>query len=377
MRFLSRSFKNNNNNTIYLFSFDELNHIVNLLGRRRQILIPLLRNEDIILDPHAAHSPVLLEHSLVNVLGLLGILEVRLDDEPAKVDARLDGDDAAGGHGPAHAQVAEHGVLVGVVRVAARVVRVHAQVVAQAVREEGDAGARLEDVVGGEAGAQDAQVLQPRDGDLVRELVDRVPEDARFERRDALLLHREDDAVDGAALVVEGAAQRERARDVRGVVVDLAAGVQEEDVLGGDGRVVLDVVERGAVLAGRDDGVVGLVFGVALDAGLEEDGFEFGLAVGRRRRLHGVDVAHGRDGVGFADQGDFVVGLDHAARFDAALDEVQVGRFEGQERGAVRDLVGDGEDGALRRGFGRGEVRVQLVRRLDVVYVVLGLCLGR
>lgn len=38
------------------------------LGRRGQVLIPVLRDEDVVLDPHATHVPVLVQHFRVNVL---------------------------------------------------------------------------------------------------------------------------------------------------------------------------------------------------------------------------------------------------------------------------------------------------------------------
>jgi hypothetical protein len=46
------------------------------LGRRRQILISVLRDQDIVFDPHASHRVVLLQELLVDVLRIFGILQV-------------------------------------------------------------------------------------------------------------------------------------------------------------------------------------------------------------------------------------------------------------------------------------------------------------
>lgn len=56
------------------------------LGRRRQVLEPVLGDEDVVLDAHAADVPVAVELGLVDVLGVLGVLEeVALDVLAAEV----------------------------------------------------------------------------------------------------------------------------------------------------------------------------------------------------------------------------------------------------------------------------------------------------
>lgn len=45
------------------------------LGRRRQILVPVLGDQDAVLDAHAAHVPVPVEHLGVDVLGVIGVGE--------------------------------------------------------------------------------------------------------------------------------------------------------------------------------------------------------------------------------------------------------------------------------------------------------------
>ena len=45
------------------------------LGRRRQVLVPVLGNQDAILDAHAADVPVLVQHLGVDVLSVIGVGE--------------------------------------------------------------------------------------------------------------------------------------------------------------------------------------------------------------------------------------------------------------------------------------------------------------
>ena len=94
-------------------------------------------------------------------------------------------------------------------------------------------------------------------------------------------------------------------------------------------------MEGCAVLTGSDDGVVGLVLCVALEAGFEEDGFELGLVAGLGSGFHDGDVAFGGDGVGFAEEGDFVVGFGDAAGFDGELEEVEGLLLVGEEGDVV------------------------------------------
>lgn len=138
------------------------------------------------------------------------VFEIRVDNEFAEVDlprlvavpinftcttyTRLNCDNAAAGDLASHAQVSEHLVLVGKVGVASCVVSVHAEVVAQAVGEEGSAGASLEDFV--LVALENTSLEQTVNGNLVGKKMDVVPEDARLEDLYALFLHLEDSLVD-------------------------------------------------------------------------------------------------------------------------------------------------------------------------------------
>jgi hypothetical protein len=138
------------------------------------------------------------------------VFEIRIDNELAEVDlprlvavptnvtcttyTRLNCDNAAAWDLASHAQVSEHLILVGKVGVASCVVSVHTEVVAQAMREEGSAGASLEDLV--LVALENTSLEQTVNGNLVGKKMDVVPEDARLEDLYALFLHLEDGLVD-------------------------------------------------------------------------------------------------------------------------------------------------------------------------------------
>lgn len=61
-------------------------HLLHILYRRRQILIPIIRYQYIIFNPHPTHSPVFVQDVLVDVLGVLWVLQVGIDYETAEVD---------------------------------------------------------------------------------------------------------------------------------------------------------------------------------------------------------------------------------------------------------------------------------------------------
>lgn len=124
-----------------------------------------------------------------------------LDPYGATTYTRLDSDDSAGGNLASQTQVLEDDIGVLAVVVAASVVRVHAQVVAQAVGKKGLADAGVEDVV--LVALEDAESQQAVNGNLVGEEVGVFPVHACLDDGNALLLHLVDDVVDFAGLLGE------------------------------------------------------------------------------------------------------------------------------------------------------------------------------
>ncbi len=67
---------------------DQPLHLIHVLHRRRQILKPVFGNQDIVLDPHPAHLPILVQHLEIDVRGVNRVAEVGLDDKAAEVNLR-------------------------------------------------------------------------------------------------------------------------------------------------------------------------------------------------------------------------------------------------------------------------------------------------
>lgn len=147
------------------------------------------------------------------------------------------------------------------------------------MREEGRDGAPGEDLGRG-AVVQDAEREQLGDGDGARVQVQAVEEEARTDALDALGLHARDGAVDGGRLLGEGARDGKGASDVAGVAVPLGASIEHDELLAGQGLVVVGVVEGAAVGAGRGDDGVGLLGGAEAEAVAGEEGEDGVLAAG-------------------------------------------------------------------------------------------------
>lgn len=189
--------------------------------------------------------------------------------------------------------------------------------------------------------AEDAQVQEPLHGDLVRAQVERFPGHAGFQQREGGGLHAEDEGVDGAGGGVEGAAEGHRARDVGAVAAPFGAGVDEDVGAGGEGLVVVLVVQGGGVFAAAEDAVVGLVFGAVGDAAGGEDGFEVLFVAGRRDGAEDGGVGGRRDGVGLPDESDFVGVFGDAAFVDGGVEQFGIGGNGGLgngEQGISRDI---------------------------------------
>ena len=134
-------------------------------------------------------------------------------------------------------------------------------------------------------------------------------------------MHAQDDVVDLATLLVKGATQGKRPGDVRSVAAVLGCCVEEEVRLAVEVGVVFHVVERRGVGAGGDDGGIGLVFGPVGETSLEEYGCQFALVANVFGGVEDGGVGNGGDGIGFADEGDFVGVFDDAAFFDGGFEE--------------------------------------------------------
>lgn len=232
---------------------------------------------------------------------------------------------------------------------AARIVRIHAEVVAQTVREEGRRDARCKKILCGVGIVQDAELQEPSDGDLVRGNVNIVPEYIFTQHVRALLLHLEHEVVDGQAVRGEFAVDRVRPRDIRCVAVILATGIEEEvERAGSHGLVVVHVMQRRSVGARCYDRRVSLVAAAISDTALEEESLEFPFVFRVLDGFHDGTMGDAGDDIGLAYQGYFEIVFDDTALLDCFFQQGEVFRGGGGEGDVRRDLLLNGVYGGKR-----------------------------
>jgi hypothetical protein len=273
-------------------------------------------------------------------------------------------------------------------------VRVHAEVVSQAVGEESCASASLENLLG--VTLQDTHLEQTVDGDLVGCEVDVVPVLAGLDLGHGVELHLVDNVVDLARLFGEFAIEGEGSclddisqcsqlptistngkltdsYNIRGIVAPLRTSVNEQIGLALKGCIVVHVVQSSSSGAGGENRVVGHLLCAVSDTPLEERGLEL-LLIGRRLGpLHNGLVRQAGDVVCLPDQGHLVLVLGNTGGLDTLLEDLEILVLEVGEGDVVGDLVLDGEDGRRGvRGSEARECRVHVRGVLDLVDVVLG-----
>ena len=169
------------------------------------------------------------------------------------VDAGLDGGD--------HARLQQPPLVADLVL--ADVVHVHAEPMPDAVHEEPAVGAVLDQFR--HAALQQAEAHEAlRDG-AHRRLVRLVPVRPGPDLRDRRLLRLQHHLVDGPLPAAVAAADGKRARDVGGVVVELAARVDQEQLAVLHLAAVLAVVQHAGIGPAADDRVVGDVGAAAVE----------------------------------------------------------------------------------------------------------------
>ncbi len=104
------------------------------------------------------------------------------------------------------------------------------------------------------------------------------------------LLGGEDDVVERALIGGEATVDGKGSRHVRGVAVDLGAGVDEQQVAVLELRVVLDVVQNAGVGAARDDGRVGRILAAPATELVDELGLDLILLAARAACPHCAPV---------------------------------------------------------------------------------------
>ena len=156
-----------------------------------------------------------------------------------------------------------------------RVMRVHAQVMPQPMREKRHARPALENLR--LLPPEDAQLQESLDGDLMRPRMHMVPHYALREHFRTLLLHAKNNIVDLPAFPIELSADGECPRDVCRVTVVFPACVEQEIPPPRHALIVFLVVQRRRILARRHDGMIGLLPASVRNAALQKYRFQFAL----------------------------------------------------------------------------------------------------
>src|SRR6266403_1501170 len=175
--------------------------------------------------------------------------------------------------------------------VIAGIVHVEAQPVPGAVHIEALVGFLLEDLV--ERSGKKPEVEHALREDANRCVVRLVPGDAGAHFADRRELRREHHLVGVALRRAEPAVHREAARHVRGVAVELAPGVDQQQVAAAQRRIVGDVVQHAGIRPPGDDRPVRGELRAAAPELVEQLGFDLVLVASRARRLHRAPVRAG------------------------------------------------------------------------------------
>jgi len=145
------------------------------------------------------------------------------------------------------------------------------------------------------AAAQQTEVDEALDDPANRRVVDRGQGAARPARLEPGLLRRQHHLVDRAAGAREAAADGVGASDVRGVALELAARVDQDQLVVAQLLVVGDVVEDRGIATAADDGRVGGAARAAAAKGVLDHRLELVLVDGPAREPGGGFVALARD----------------------------------------------------------------------------------
>ncbi len=277
----------------------------------RQHLARGLRDDHVVLDADADAAPLLRHRAVVG----------------RDVDARLHGQHHAGlQHAPLAADL-----------VVADVVHVEPQPVPGTVHVEGAVGGELDQLAG--LAVQQPQVAQALGDHAHRHVVRLVPVLARLHFADRGELRLEHHLVQRLLRRAEAPLHREGAGDVCGVVLVLAAGVDQHQVAGAQRRAVLDVMHDAAVGAAADDAAVGRRARAVVQELVQQLGLELVLEHAGLAGTHRAHVRRRRDRAGALHHAQFLGALVQA---QLVQDVVEVEELAGRMRTGARlgaDLV--------------------------------------
>lgn len=260
-------------------SLHHLLHTLPITAHRRQILIPILGNNNIILDPHTSHPPIPRQHALVHNPIPLAFLQLCLERVLSEVDSRFIRNHAPNRQWTTFAEVCEVRVGIIVVGVSAAVVRVHAKIVAEPMGEEACHDMRVQDLFDREVSVENPYLAKTSCADCVSFHVHVFPHHACTYHLETFTLHTQNEIVDLFAFFCEFSVfgDGEGTCYVCAVAIVFAPGVEEDVVFAFEGLVVVDVVQGTACCSRSTDTSVSHFFaavGVAVHC---EHGVELAL----------------------------------------------------------------------------------------------------
>lgn len=276
-----------------------------------------------------------------------GVLEQGFDE----IDSRLHGDDEARLELGDKTQRDFRRVLDLASLAARGVVDVEPQHMGQAMRVEDADGAVFDKPV--RPSPQEAEGLEALGDDAHGAQVEVGRNDSRAGVLDAGFLGRQHDLVDVSLAASESPVDGEGPGDIGGIALELAAGVDEDEIAVLEERIVAMVMKHGRVRAGGDDGGIGEMLEPGPQAGGVKDGLQLVFAHSGAGGGHDLAVGGCADLAGAPHEGDLFCGLAGAQLVKSVAQRCRRRQLaaadEGLQAVGVEDAV-DAEEVARLRG---------------------------
>ena len=245
---------------------------------------------------------------------------------------------------------------------------IHAQPVAGAVHVEGQVGALLQHVlhVADPAAVQNAQIEQALGQHGQGRLVRIVEAAAGRGGIRCGLLRRQHHIVDSALFGSKAAIGRKGARDVAGVTVQFAAGIDQHQLAGAQRGGIGTVMQHTGIGTGSDDAGIGRKLRTLTAEFVQQLGFQVVFTrIGSRAQqarafLHGAHMGPGADLRGAAHQGQLVCVLDQAHLVQQRAGIQLARRRDGTQAGARTYRIEPAGDTTFQAGVGGKRVGHQV-----------------
>lgn len=159
--------------------------------------------------------------------------------------------------------------------------------------------------------------------------------------------------------------------NIGGIIVPLAASVNQQVQLPAQRGIVVDVVQSSSSLSSGQDRVVGHLGSSVRNTSFQKGGVQLLLGDGSLGALNDGLVRQTGDVVGLLDHGNLKLVLDNSGDLNGLLDGLKVLVSEFEKGDMVGYLVGNGKDARVGALLGEvGEGAVDLSGELDLVDIV-------